>query len=130
MKSGIIFLIAICFSYAFVLSGSARPEENVGQMPLRDIVITLNRMDPVVFSHVRHLGVDPKQQESKPARFSCRDCHPKPFEKTAKGPIGMEVPHEAGGCADCHNGREHSDGKPTAFVATTRCLTCHKPPAD
>ena len=28
-------------------------------MPAADIVITLNRMDPVAFSHIRHLAMDP-----------------------------------------------------------------------
>jgi c(7)-type cytochrome triheme protein len=96
-------------------------------MPAADIVITLNRMDPVAFSHVRHLGVDPKQKTSKPAGFSCVDCHPAPFERIAKGPIGMKVPHENGGCASCHNGQKRGDGNAPAFAATTRCLTCHKP---
>jgi c(7)-type cytochrome triheme protein len=95
-------------------------------MPAKDIVITLNRMDPVAFSHIRHLGVGVKKT-SKPGGFSCGDCHPVPFEQDAKSPIGMEVPHETGGCASCHNGQKRSVGNPPAFAATTRCLTCHKP---
>jgi c(7)-type cytochrome triheme protein len=95
-------------------------------MPSADAVITLNRMDPVAFSHIRHLGVDVKQRISKPTGLSCGDCHPDRFERIAKEPIGMEVPHETGGCASCHNGRKRTDGKPSAFAATTRCLTCHK----
>jgi len=96
-------------------------------MPAADIVISLNRMDPVSFSHVRHLGVDSTKKISKPTGFSCGDCHPSPFERIAKGPVGMKVPHETGGCASCHNGRTRRDGNPPAFAATTRCLTCHKP---
>jgi c(7)-type cytochrome triheme protein len=95
-------------------------------MPAADIVISLNRMDPVAFSHSRHLGADSKKKISKTTGFSCRDCHPSPFERVAKGPVGMEVPHETGGCASCHNGRKRSDGNPTAFSAATRCLTCHR----
>lgn len=95
-------------------------------MPAADIVITLNRMDPVAFSHVRHLGADTLKKISKPAGFSCGDCHPAFFERIAKGPVGMKVPHETGGCASCHNGQKFSEGNPPAFPATTRCLTCHK----
>jgi c(7)-type cytochrome triheme protein len=98
-------------------------------MPASDIIITLNRMDPVAFSHVRHLGVDQKKKISNPNGFSCSDCHPAPFERDSKESVGMKVPHENGGCAHCHNGQKRSDGMPTAFPANTRCLTCHKPPA-
>lgn len=94
-----------------------------------DIIITLNRMDPVPFSHLRHLGVDPNRKIMKSAGFSCSDCHPAPFERVSKGPVGMEVPHESGGCAHCHNGQKRTDGMPVAFPATKRCLTCHKAPA-
>jgi c(7)-type cytochrome triheme protein len=97
--------------------------------PAADIVITLNRMDPVAFSHSRHLNVDAKRKISNAAGFSCSDCHPEPFERVSKGPVGMEVPHESGGCAQCHDGKKRTDGTPAAFAATTRCLTCHKPPA-
>ena len=99
-------------------------------MPAADIVITLNRMDPVSFSHIRHLAVDARKKVSKPEGFSCRDCHPTPFERVAKGPIGMEVPHESesGGCAHCHNGQKRRDGNLSVFAANTRCLTCHKSP--
>ena len=97
-------------------------------MPAADIVIELNRMDPVAFSHIRHLGVDSSKKISKPGGFSCGDCHPEPFERVDKGPVAMEVPHEAGGCACCHNGRKRNTGNPPAFAANTRCLTCHKSP--
>jgi c(7)-type cytochrome triheme protein len=96
-------------------------------MPAADIVITLNRMDPVAFSHIRHLAVDPNKKSSRAAEFICRDCHPAAFERTSKGPIGMEIPHKSGGCAQCHNGKKRTDGMPVAFAATVRCLTCHKP---
>jgi c(7)-type cytochrome triheme protein len=95
-------------------------------MPAADIVITLNRMNPVAFSHIRHLGVDSKKKISKPIGFACGYCHPILFERVAKGPVGMKVPHETGGCATCHNGQKRGDGNPPAFTATTRCLTCHK----
>lgn len=95
-------------------------------MPAADIVIKLNRMDPVAFSHIRHLAVDTTKKVSKPAGFSCNDCHPAPIELGVTDPIGMGVPHESGGCAQCHNGKKRSDGMPTAFAANTRCLTCHK----
>ena len=65
-------------------------------MPAADIVITLNRMDPVAFSHIRHLAADPIKKTLKSAGFSCSDCHPEPFERISKGPVGMEVPHENG----------------------------------
>lgn len=97
-------------------------------MPDADIVIELNRMDPVAFSHIRHLASDTRVKVSKPVGFSCGDCHPALFERASKGLIGMEVPHESGGCAECHNGKERSDGLPGAFAADTRCLKCHKPP--
>jgi c(7)-type cytochrome triheme protein len=97
-------------------------------MPTADIIITLNRMDPVAFSHIRHLAVDSRKKTMKEAAFSCRDCHPVPFEQVSKGPIGMEVPHVSGGCAQCHNGKKHKNGLPSAFAANTRCLTCHKSP--
>jgi c(7)-type cytochrome triheme protein len=96
-------------------------------MPTGDIVIKLNRMDPVAFAHIRHMGADLKQKTVKAIGYSCRDCHPTPFERSAKSPIGMEVPHETGGCASCHNGQIHGNGKKPVFAATTRCLTCHKP---
>jgi c(7)-type cytochrome triheme protein len=96
-------------------------------MPAADIAIILNRMDPAVFSHIRHLAPDMKKKAAYPSWFSCSDCHPEPFERAIKGLIGMEVPHESGGCANCHNGQRRSDGMPTAFAANTRCLTCHKP---
>jgi c(7)-type cytochrome triheme protein len=102
-------------------------------MPASDIIIMLNRMNPVAFSHVRHLGVDPKKKISKPYGFSCSACHPEPFARDSKTPVGMKVPHENGGCAHCHNGQKRSDGMQTAFPANTRCLTCHTPraaPAD
>jgi c(7)-type cytochrome triheme protein len=97
-------------------------------MPAADIIVTLNRMDPVAFSHVRHLGVDPKNKISKPSGFSCSACHPELFARDSKAPVGMKVPHENGKCAHCHNGQKRSDGMPTAFPANTRCLTCHRPP--
>jgi c(7)-type cytochrome triheme protein len=97
-------------------------------MPSADIIFKLNRMDPVPFSHVRHLRVDAGKKVSKPAGFSCKDCHPAPFERVSTGPIGMEVPHETGGCTQCHSGKKRSDGTPSAFAANTRCLTCHKSP--
>ena len=98
-------------------------------MPATDIVITLNRMDPVAFSHIGHLTVDPNKKVLRSTGFSCSDCHPAPFERASTGPVGMEVPHESGGCAQCHNGKKRADGIPPAFPANTRCLTCHKPAA-
>ena len=98
-------------------------------MPAADIVISLNRMDPVAFSHSRHLKADANKKISSAVGFTCSDCHPALFERVSKGPRVMEVPHESGGCAECHNGRKRTDGLPAAFAATTRCLTCHKPPA-
>jgi c(7)-type cytochrome triheme protein len=97
-------------------------------MPAADIIITMNRMDPVAFSHVRHLAVETKKA-TRSGGFSCSDCHPKLFERVSNGPIGMEVPHEShsGGCANCHNGQERRDGLPPAFAANARCLSCHKP---
>ena len=100
----------------------------VCHMPSADIVIKLNRMDPVAFSHIRHLGVDSGNKVVKPIGFSCTQCHPDPFERASKASYGMEVPHESGACANCHNGQKRKDGLPSAFPATTRCLTCHKPP--
>ena len=52
----------------------------------------------------------------------------KEFERKAKGPLGMKVPHESGACAQCHNGQKRSDGMPSAFAANTRCLSCHQSP--
>lgn len=98
-------------------------------MPDTDIVIKLNRMDPVAFSHIRHLASDTRVKVSRPAGFSCGDCHPALFERASTGQIGMELPHVSGGCAECHNGKDRADGMPTAFRADTRCLTCHKSPA-
>lgn len=95
-------------------------------MPLRDSILPMNRMDPVAFSHVRHLNGSRNGNTSGREGLSCSDCHPALFDRTAKGPIGMEVPHESGGCAECHNGKQRSDGMPVAFPANTRCLTCHK----
>ena len=98
-------------------------------MPASDIIIKLNRMDPVAFSHMQHLAADAKEKISMPFGFSCCHCHPIPFEQVSKNTVGMEVPHKTGGCAACHNGRKRKDGRPAAFAANTRCLTCHKPPA-
>jgi c(7)-type cytochrome triheme protein len=97
-------------------------------MPATDIIIKLNRMDPVAFSHIRHLAVDPQNRSANPAGFACSDCHPAPFDRALRGPIGMEVPHKKGGCAQCHNGKRRKDGMRSAFAADTRCLQCHKPP--
>jgi c(7)-type cytochrome triheme protein len=97
-------------------------------VPDTDVIIKLNRMDAVPFSHFRHLAVETKNKYSRLTGFSCVDCHPVPFELGVKGPPRMELPHERGGCAQCHNGQKSKDGMPTAFAATTRCLTCHKPP--
>lgn len=97
-------------------------------MPSRDSVIPMNRMDPVAFSHVRHLNVNRNRNTSGKDGFSCSNCHPALFERTAQGPIGMEVPHESGGCAECHNGKKRSAEMPVAFPANTRCLSCHKFP--
>jgi c(7)-type cytochrome triheme protein len=97
-------------------------------MPGEDVIIKLNRMDAVPFSHTRHLGVGTPNSDSRLTGLSCIDCHPIPFELGVKGPPRMELPHERGGCAQCHNGRKRKDGMPTAFAATARCVTCHKPP--
>jgi c(7)-type cytochrome triheme protein len=96
-------------------------------MPSADIIIELKRMDAVPFSHVRHLGIDSDAKVSRPAGFSCGDCHPTPFARVSEVPIRMELPHESGGCAQCHNGKKRKDGRASAFPANTRCLTCHKP---
>lgn len=96
--------------------------------PVTDSIIKLNRMDAVQFSHVRHLNIKTNNNYSSLTGFSCIDCHPVPFERGVNGPPRMELPHEQGGCAQCHNGRKRKDGMPTAFAATSRCLTCHKPP--
>jgi c(7)-type cytochrome triheme protein len=98
-------------------------------MPAADIVIHLNRMDPVAFSHIRHLKADTKKKASNASGFSCSDCHRGVIDRDSNDPVGMEVPHETGGCAQCHDGKKRVDGMPAAFAATTRCLTCHKPPA-
>jgi c(7)-type cytochrome triheme protein len=108
------------------LTAAAIQDCSFCHMPAADIVIRLNRMDPVAFSHVQHLGADPEKKVIKPSGLSCGECHPSTFERVAKGPVGMEVPHESGGCAQCHNGQKRSDGMPQAFAANTRCLTCHK----
>jgi c(7)-type cytochrome triheme protein len=92
--------------------------------PSTDIVFKLNRMDPVKFSHTKHLSAEAGRKVSNPTGFSCGDCHPNPFEKVSGGSFDMKAPHEIGGCAQCHNGRNRN-GR-TAFTATTRCLTCHK----
>ncbi len=96
--------------------------------PEADIEIRLNRMDPVLFSHGKHMGVDAPGTTEEPSGFSCGDCHPGPFPKGAGGRIEMDLPHAEGGCARCHNGRSRNDGLPTAFPADIRCLTCHKMP--
>jgi c(7)-type cytochrome triheme protein len=96
-------------------------------MPADDVSIQLNRMDPVAFSHIRHLMANPGNKSSNPVGYTCSDCHPAPFERVSGGPVGMEVPHESGGCAECHNGKERTDSIRPAFAANTRCLTCHKP---
>jgi c(7)-type cytochrome triheme protein len=110
-----------------LLAAASIQDCSLCHMPAANIVITLNRMDPVAFSHIRHLAADVGKKISKPAGFSCGNCHPTPFERVAKGPVGMQVPHETGGCAYCHNGQKRGDGNPPAFAATARCLTCHKP---
>jgi c(7)-type cytochrome triheme protein len=120
-------VVAVALIFAGCCFGSGFPDS---QMPTADIIITLNRMDPVAFSHVRHLAVDSPKKTLKVTGFSCSDCHPVPFERSSKGSIGMEVPHESNGCAQCHNGQKRSDNMPSAFAANTRCLTCHKSPAD
>jgi len=95
--------------------------------PATDTLIALNRMDAAVFSHTQHLGVTDKKNDSLRANFSCRDCHPDPFERNAAGTWLMGLPHVRGGCAQCHDGRKHQGDMPVAFAATTRCLTCHRP---
>jgi c(7)-type cytochrome triheme protein len=96
-------------------------------MPAADVVITMNRMDPVPFSHLRHLAVAPDKKSVRQTGLSCDDCHPVPFDRAEKSPVGMQVPHENGaGCARCHNGQKRKDGAPTAFSATSHCLSCHK----
>ncbi len=99
-------------------------------MPAADILIKLNRMDPAVFSHARHMAAEGKVKTSNLAGFSCSDCHPAPYDLQSKGQTVMEVPHESGGCAECHSGKVRSDGMPETFAANTKCLKCHKPPAD
>ena len=94
-------------------------------MPAADLIIKLNRMDAVPFSHIRHLGAEAANRHSRLTGFSCMNCHPVPFEPGVNGPR-MALPHEQGGCARCHNGRKRKDGIPAAFAATTRCLTCHR----
>jgi c(7)-type cytochrome triheme protein len=103
-------------------------ECNACHMPSSDIVYKLNRMDPAKFSHDKHLSADPAKKVLHPTGFSCRDCHPTPFDRVSKGSIGMEAPHENGGCAQCHNGRKRN-GR-TVFAATTRCLSCHQSSAN
>jgi c(7)-type cytochrome triheme protein len=99
---------------------------SVCHMPATDIVIQLNRMDPVHFSHIRHLSVDPREKTMRSQSLSCVDCHPVPFDRAQDGPVGMEVPHENGGCAVCHNEKKGSSSLQAAFAATSHCLTCHK----
>jgi c(7)-type cytochrome triheme protein len=96
-------------------------------MPSEDIVITLNRMDPVAFSHIRHLDANNTTKRTKSVGYTCSDCHPALFERSAKAHFIMELPHISGGCAQCHNGKSRSNGLPSAFPANTHCLTCHKP---
>jgi c(7)-type cytochrome triheme protein len=105
---------------------AASPIEECGacHMPASDIVFRLNRMDPVKFSHVKHLSAETGRKVSNQMGFSCRDCHPTPFDRVSKGSFEMEAPHESGGCAQCHHGQKRN-GR-TAFAATTRCLTCHR----
>lgn len=93
-------------------------------MPMKDIIYRLNRMDPVAFSHIRHLSMDPTKRSSIRSGFSCRDCHPTPFARNSGGQLGMPPPHETAACAQCHDGGEHN-GR-TIFAANTRCLTCHR----
>jgi hypothetical protein len=95
-------------------------------MPAADIVVKLNRMDPVRFLHINHLSVDLGKKAENPTGFSCADCHPIPFDRLSKGSFRMDVPHENGGRAQCHDERKRNGGTPPAFAATTRCLTCHK----
>lgn len=95
-------------------------------MPAQDIAITMNRMNAVPFSHVRHLAVAVDQKSSRSVGLSCGLCHPALFARGHASPIGMEVPHVNGdGCAYCHDGKKRKNA-PTAFSADTRCLTCHK----
>jgi c(7)-type cytochrome triheme protein len=96
--------------------------------PTTDIVFKLKRMDPVTFSHLRHLALDPTKKATKPVGFSCQDCHPTPFARVRGGVLGMDVPHVKGACTQCHNGQKRTDGLPSAFAANTRCLTCHQSP--
>jgi c(7)-type cytochrome triheme protein len=95
-------------------------------MPATDVVFNLNRMDPVRFSHVRHLSSDADKKAVKPTGFSCGDCHPAPFDRDAAGSFEMKAPHENSGCVHCHDGLKHN-GR-AVFAANTRCLTCHRSP--
>jgi c(7)-type cytochrome triheme protein len=96
-------------------------------MPPGDTIIALNRMDPVIFSHRKHLGAQSQDKSIHANGISCRDCHPVPFERSLRRPLGMALPHEKDGCAVCHNGGKPKQEMPVAFPATTRCLTCHQP---
>jgi c(7)-type cytochrome triheme protein len=93
-------------------------------MPASDISFKLNRMDPVRFSHVKHLSADAGKKTRNLIGISCGDCHSALFDRASKGTFGMEVPHETGGCAQCHDGRKHNGH--TVFSARTRCLACHR----
>jgi c(7)-type cytochrome triheme protein len=95
-------------------------------MPASDMIFNLNRMDPVRFSHVKHLSADAGRKTTAPLGFSCGDCHSALFNRASRKSFGMEVPHETGACAQCHDGRKHN-GR-TVFAATTRCLACHRSP--
>ncbi|HSW40686.1 MAG TPA: cytochrome c3 family protein [Acidobacteriota bacterium] len=95
-------------------------------MPKEDTVITMSRMDPVPFSHARHLGVNPSEKTIRPSGFTCNDCHPGLFGQETRERIRMESPHNTGdSCSSCHDGKQRESGIPPAFAATTRCLTCH-----
>jgi c(7)-type cytochrome triheme protein len=101
----------------------------VCHMPVVEVIITMNRMDPVAFSHLKHLAVNSSNKTVRYMGLSCDDCHPALFPRSAASPVGMEVPHINGdGCAKCHDGKKRKGGAPIAFSANTRCLTCHRAP--
>jgi len=106
---------------------SSPPSGTSGRTSLAARRCGIARMDAVTFSHIKHLQADAGRKVSNPTCFSCTDCHPIPFDRFSKGSFRMEAPHDSGGCVQCHSGRKRNNGKPLAFAANTRCLTCHKP---
>ncbi|MBK5275127.1 MAG: cytochrome c3 family protein [Desulfuromonadales bacterium] len=80
-----------------------------GAMKPKDIVLKIQGIAPVTFSHNIHT-----------AAYSCKECHTRIFPyKAVVGKATMADMAKGKSCGTCHNGKE-------VFASTGDCAKCHR----